>query len=332
MSHFKFSKMHGNGNDFLVFNALEKLFDLNAQMIKILAHRQFGVGADQILVVEPATRADADFCYRIFNADGSEVEQCGNGARCFTKFVYDKGLTNKPHLRIETKAGIISPERLSDGRIRINMGAPRLGAEAVGFDTDLLRAKTVDKIEQWQLPSPLDLNQLLSISLVSMGNPHAVLQIDSLSNELVSSLGPVLESHPRFAHRANIGFMHIVSKNEINLRVYERGAGETLACGSGACAAVVAGIAAGELDHAVRVNTRGGALTIEWSGDATQPETSANSFNQGGSSTENRDSTGVQRGFRAAPNAESGCLQKFQPVFLTGDAAFVFDFDGEIVL
>jgi diaminopimelate epimerase len=269
MSHFKFSKMHGNGNDFLVFNALEKPFELSAQTIRALAHRQFGMGADQILVVEPATLADVDFCYRIFNADGGEVEQCGNGARCFTKFIYDKGLSNKPNLRIQTKAGIISPSRLADGRIRINMGAPRLGAEAVGFDTDLLHAKTVQKIEQWLLPSPLDLNQKLALSLVSMGNPHAVLQVESLNDELVASLGAALESHPRFAHRANIGFMHIVSRNEINLRVYERGAGETLACGSGACAAVVAGVAAAQLDSSVAVNTRGGKLTIEWAGSLT---------------------------------------------------------------
>jgi diaminopimelate epimerase len=288
MTRFKFSKMHGNGNDFLVFDATQAPFSLSAVTLSRLANRHLGVGADQILIVEKSSIPSCDFRYRIFNADGGEVEQCGNGARCFTRFVYEKGLTDKPQIAIETKAGIIYPEKLDSGLIKINMGKPSFSNTQVGFDTSSLPSRLEGQLRVWEFPDQQQ--NIINLSVVSMGNPHTVLQVKDLNGLLVQNVGSYLESHPRFAHRVNVGFMKIIDPNYIQLRVYERGVGETLACGSGACAAVVIGIRAGWLSERVQVATRGGPLTVEWQG---------------------KDSDSV---------------------FLTGDAQFVFDFEGEIHL
>lgn len=252
----RFSKMHGCGNDFVVLDLITQRFSIRAKHIRKLADRRFGVGCDQVLVVEVPTRPDVDFRYRIFNADGNEVEQCGNGARCFAKFVRDKKLTAKDIIRVETSGGIISLSVTEDRQVTVDMGAPILEPAAIPFQAPE-QALTYD-IEAGE--------QTLEISAISMGNPHMVQLVDSVETAAVESLGPVLESHPRFPERVNVGFMEIVSNNEINLRVFERGVGETLACGTGACAAVVAGILRGLLDNQVTVNLRGGSLAIEWQG------------------------------------------------------------------
>ena len=253
----RFTKMHGLGNDFIVLDLITQRFNLQESHIRQLADRHFGIGCDQLLVVEIPTQPDVDFRYRIYNCDGNEVEQCGNGARCFAKFVRDKKLTGKNKIRVETNSGIIELSITEDRQVRVNMGKPELSPELIPFTADN-RDNTY----------PLDINgKQYPIGAVSMGNPHSVMVVDDVSTAAVDILGPAIESHPRFPQRVNAGFMQVVSRNEINLRVYERGAGETLACGSGACAAVVSGQLQGLLDQRVIVNLPGGALTIEWRGE-----------------------------------------------------------------
>ena len=259
----KFTKMHGAGNDFVVIDAISQTINFTPEQWKKLADRRFGVGADQMLVVEKPQSAGVDFRYRIYNADGGEVEQCGNGARAFVKFVTDKGLTAKRRIKVETMSGVIEPTLEADGRITVDMGAPILEPEKVPFDAAGLTGKQEGGDTLW----PLDINgKTLWISAVSMGNPHAVQVIGDANTAPVLQDGPVIEHHPRFPKRVNAGFMQIVNRRQINLRVFERGAGETLACGTGACAAVVAGIRRGLLDSPVKVSTRGGELSIAWAG------------------------------------------------------------------
>jgi diaminopimelate epimerase len=252
----KFTKMHGLGNDFVVLDAVSQALSLTPEQARFLADRHFGVGCDQVLVVEKPSRTDADFRYRIFNADGGEVEQCGNGARCFVRFVHEKGLTAKRAIRVETRGGLIEPRLEDDGLVTVDMGVPRFEPSHVPFVTDS------DALVQ---PLHVD-GTAVDITAVSMGNPHAVQVVDDVRLAPVAEQGPRMENHPRFPQRVNAGFMQVVDRHAIRLRVYERGAGETLACGSGACAAVAAGIARGLLDSPVRVSTRGGELTIAWGG------------------------------------------------------------------
>ncbi len=262
----KFTKMHGAGNDFVVVDAINQHIDFTPAQWKLLADRRFGVGADQMLVVEKPRAAGVDFRYRIYNADGGEVEQCGNGARAFVKFVTDKGLTSKRAIRVETMAGVIEPTLEADGRITVDMGAPVLEPDRVPFDTNGLEAWREGDDMLW----PLDINRnAIWVSVVSMGNPHAVQVVDDADSAPVERDGPVIEHHSRFPKRVNAGFMQIVDRRHIKLRVFERGAGETLACGTGACAAVVAGIRRGLLDSPVRVSTRGGELSIAWAGNGS---------------------------------------------------------------
>ncbi|ARU30429.1 diaminopimelate epimerase [Sulfuriferula sp. AH1] len=252
----KFTKMHGAGNDFVVIDAINQQVDLSTEQIRRIADRHFGVGCDQLLLVERPTRADADFRYRIFNADGSEVEQCGNGARCFVRFVHDHGLSRQREIRVETASGLIFPRLENDGRVTVNMGAPRFAPDDIPF-----------KAEQRALTYMLDVNgTAVEVSVLSMGNPHAVQIVGDIDTAPVAQTGALIERHPRFPKRVNAGFVQIVDRGHIRLRVYERGAGETLSCGTGACAAVVAGITRGLLQPRVDVTTRGGVLTIEWAG------------------------------------------------------------------
>ena len=256
MTTLAFTKMHGLGNDFVVVDATREPFALSPAQIRALADRRLGVGCDQVLVVENPTRGDVDFRYRIFNADGGEVEQCGNGARCFVKFVRDRGLTAKRELRVETAGGIIAPKLEDDGEVSVDMGVPRFAAADVPFTGG--SGGVTDALE-------VD-GRALSISALSMGNPHAVQVVDDVERAPVTTEGPRIEHHPRFPRRVNAGYMQVIDRATIRLRVWERGAGETLACGTGACAAVVAGIRRGLLDESVRVQVRGGALTVAWPG------------------------------------------------------------------
>ena len=256
----KFSKMHGLGNDFVVLDGVRQPLALSPEQLRFLADRHFGVGCDQILLVEKATRADVDFRYRIFNADGGEVEQCGNGARCFVRFVHDQGLTERREIRVETMSGVISPRLEDDGNVTVNMGEPRFAPAAIPFVSDR------DDLSQTLRLGVGNDAEAVEITALSMGNPHAVQVVDDVDAAPVARQGPLIESHPRFPQRVNAGFMQILSRQAIALRVYERGAGETLACGTGACAAAVAGIARGLLDSPVRVATRGGELSIAWGG------------------------------------------------------------------
>ena len=253
----KFSKMHGLGNDFVVLDGVRQQFSLTPEQLRYLGDRHFGVGCDQILVVEKPTQAGVDFRYRIFNADGGEVEQCGNGARCFVRFVHEQGLTDKREIRVETMRGIISPRLEGDGNVTVDMGVPRFSPQEIPFLHD-------DDVVIYNLDVA---DETLEISVVSMGNPHAVQVVDCVDQAPVGEHGPLIESHERFPQRVNAGFMQIVDRHAIRLRVYERGAGETLACGTGACAAVVAGIRRGLLESPVRVTTRGGDLNIAWGGE-----------------------------------------------------------------
>ena len=258
-----FTKMHGAGNDFVVLDATRAPIVLSAAQLRLLADRHFGVGADQILLVEPPPSSEVDFRYRIFNADGGEVEQCGNGARCFVAYVHGKGLTAKRRIRVQTLSGIIAPELQADGRVTVDMGAPVFDLPQVPFDATGLSPRQVDTWEQW----PLDIDGATTwVSVLSMGNPHAVQRVDDVDAAPVHSDGLRIEHHPRFPKRVNAGFMQIVDAHHIRLRVWERGAGETLACGTGACAAVVAGLRHGWLRDSVDVETRGGLLTIAWAG------------------------------------------------------------------
>ena len=253
----KFSKMHGLGNDFVVLDGVRQRIALSPEQLRYLADRHFGVGCDQILLVEEASRPGIDFRYRIFNADGGEVEQCGNGARCFVRFVHEQGLTEKREIRVETMRGEIDPRLEADGKVTVDMGVPVFVAERIPFVSN-----------SGDLVQPLDVaGEEVLITAVSMGNPHAVQVVADVDTAPVAVQGPLIESHPRFPQRVNAGFMQILGRQAIRLRVFERGAGETLACGTGACAAVVTGITRGLLDSPVRVATRGGELTIAWEGD-----------------------------------------------------------------
>ena len=255
----KFSKMHGLGNDFVVFDGVRQSVTLTPAQLRYLGDRHFGVGCDQILLVEKSTRPDVDFRYRIFNQDGGEVEQCGNGARCFVRFVHDQGLTDKREIRVETMSGLISLRLENDGNVTVNMGEPIFTPEKIPFVS-----------ENDNLIQPLHFGgEDVAITAVSMGNPHAVQVVSDVDAAPVATQGPLIERHPRFPQRVNAGFMQVVERGTIRLRVFERGTGETLACGTGACAAVVAGIARGLLDSPVRVETRGGELTIAWDGRGT---------------------------------------------------------------
>lgn len=252
----KFTKMQGIGNDFIVIDGYTAPVTLDAATIAKLADRHFGVGFDQLLLVERPTVADADFRYRIFNADGGEVEQCGNGARCFVRFVHDQGLTQQTEIRVETARGIIFPRLEADGLVTVNMGEPRVQPAEIPFHAELET-----------LTYALELaGETLEISVVSMGNPHAVSVVADVDTAPVASQGPQIERHVRFPQRVNAGFMQVLSPQHIRLRVYERGSGETLACGTGACAAVVSGIRLGLLQSPVKVSTRGGELNIAWAG------------------------------------------------------------------
>lgn len=272
--HIRFTKMQGAGNDFVVLDETGSELGLQAAHYRYLADRHFGVGADQILTVRkpPAAHAgEVDFEYIIHNADGSEVEQCGNGARCFARYVYDKGLTDQTTIRVLTRAGIITPRLTPDGRVTVNMGKPRWQPSDIPFDPAGLESESSGQTRRWSLPLPATAStpaHSVWIVAVSMGNPHAVQQVASVEHAPVAQTGALIEHSPHFPQRVNAGYMEIVARDQIRLRVYERGAGETLACGTGACAAVVSGIAQGLLDSRVNVATRGGRLTIEWAGGA----------------------------------------------------------------
>jgi diaminopimelate epimerase len=260
----RFSKMHGAGNDFVVLDATREPLTLSPAQYRFLADRRFGVGADQILIVEPGDAAQGtDFTYRIMNADGGEVEQCGNGARCFARYVHDQGLSEKTRLRVQTMKAIIEPQLQLDGRVTVDMGAPFLVPAEVPFDASGLTPNMLNGCELWTIDLA---NHPVDVAVVSMGNPHAVMRVDSTEHAPVEEIGPQVESHVRFPRRVNAGFMQVVSRGHIKLRVYERGSGETLACGSGACAAVVAGIRLGWLDETVDVDALGGRLSISWAG------------------------------------------------------------------
>ena len=263
----RFTKMQGAGNDFVVLDETTGPLGLSAAQYRFLADRHFGVGADQILTVRPAPAPGLDFEYVIHNADGGEVEQCGNGARCFARYVRDKGLTQKDTIRVQTLAGVIAPRLTPDGRVTVDMGCPQFDPARVPFDAAGLVPVSQGSGQKW----PLELAgqapaASVLIAVVSMGNPHAVQLVDNVDTAPVLQTGPLIERHTRFPQRVNAGFMQIVDRSHVRLRVYERGAGETLACGTGACAAVAAGIRLGLLDTCVDVQTRGGLLTIAWSG------------------------------------------------------------------
>jgi diaminopimelate epimerase len=253
----KFTKMHGAGNDFVILDGVRQHIELSPEQIRLLADRHFGVGCDQILLVEKAQNKNIDFRYRIFNADGGEVEQCGNGARCFARFVYDQHLTSRHEISVETQGGLIRPRLESDGRVTVDMGEPVFDAARIPFDGGTGAAS-----------EPLEVaGETLQISAISMGNPHAVQVVENIEQAPVETLGALIEHHPRFPKRVNAGFMQVMDRHHIRLRVYERGSGETLSCGTGACAATVAGIRRGVLDSPVNVATRGGALTVKWEGE-----------------------------------------------------------------
>ena len=263
-----FTKMQGAGNDFVVLDETSTRLGLSAAQYRFLADRHFGVGADQILTVRPAPTAGVDFEYVIHNADGGEVEQCGNGARCFARFVRDKGLTARDTIRVQTKSGVIAPLLAPDGRVTVDMGRPVFDPARVPFDTAGLAPVDQGLGQKW--PLALDLiasDAIVLIAVASMGNPHAVQLVDDVDTAPVAITGPLIENHPRFPQRVNAGYLQVVDRGHVRLRVFERGSGETLACGTGACAAVASGIRLGLLDATVQVDTRGGRLTIAWSGD-----------------------------------------------------------------
>ncbi|MGP3790138.1 diaminopimelate epimerase [Pseudomonas sp. B392_1p] len=252
----RFTKMHGLGNDFMVLDLISQHAHIQPKHAKAWGNRHTGVGFDQLLIVEPPNNPDVDFRYRIFNADGSEVEQCGNGARCFARFVLDKRLTTKKTIRVETKSGIIELHIRNDGQVSVDMGPPRLAPTQIPFQA-----------EAEALSYAIDLDgRQVELAAVSMGNPHAVLRVDNVDNAPVHELGPRLEHHPRFPQRVNVGFLQIIDRHQARLRVWERGAGETQACGTGACAAAVAAIRQGWLDSPVQIELPGGRLSIEWAG------------------------------------------------------------------
>lgn len=253
---YKFTKMHGLGNDFVLIDCVNQSVQLSPEQLRYLANRRLGIGCDQILLVEKA-KSNADFRYRIFNSDGSEVEQCGNGARCFVRYVYDQRMTQKKEIRVETLGGIIVPKLESNGDVTVNMGVPKFEPQEIPFIA-----------ERRMLTYLLDVDEKqLEFSILSMGNPHAVQIVKDIHHTPILVEGALIENHSRFPKQVNAGYMQVVNRNQINLRVYERGVGETLSCGTGACAAVVAGITRGLLDSTVKVNTIGGNLSVCWEGE-----------------------------------------------------------------
>jgi len=248
--------MQGQGNDFVVIDRIRQQVDIAPERVRSLSDRHFGVGFDQLLVVEKATTPDADFRYRIWNADGGEVEQCGNGARCFARFVHDEGLTDKREIAVETASGVIRPRIEDSGQVTVDMGAPRFAPADVPFDAPQERSVYALSVA----------GVTIDVSVLSMGNPHVVQVVADVERAPVATQGPLIEHHARFPRRANAGYMQVLSRSHVALRVWERGAGETLACGTGACAAVVAGVRRGLLDESVRVTTRGGDLAVRWNG------------------------------------------------------------------
>jgi diaminopimelate epimerase len=263
----RFTKMQGAGNDFVVLDETRQRLHLTPQQYRRLADRHFGVGADQILSVRPAPAAGVDFEYVIHNADGGEVEQCGNGARCFARYVADKGLARGDRIRVQTLAGVIEPRLNPDGRVTVDMGRPVFEADQVPFVAAGLSPHRDGGWQKWHLALDTEAGSaIVSVAVLSMGNPHAVQEVADVDRAPVAAQGPLIEHHSRFPKRVNAGFMQVVDRGRIRLRVWERGAGETLACGTGASAAVVAGIRLGRLDARVDVETRGGPLTIEWAG------------------------------------------------------------------
>jgi len=263
---WNFTKMHGAGNDFVVLDGVRQNIEMTPERARALADRHFGIGADQILLVEAPQHPEADFRYRIFNADGSEVEHCGNGARCFVRFVHEQGLSGRNPLRAEIHTGLITLNESPEGEVSVQMGQTRFAPQDVHFDTTGLNSRALGQDTVWSLPLPGDAGSP-ELSLVAISNPHAVQVVDNVDTAPVAQTGPLIESNPRFAQRVNAGFMQVIDRHTIRLRVYERGAGETLACGTGACAAAVAGIRRGLLESPVLVHTRGGPLTIEWDGE-----------------------------------------------------------------
>ncbi|WP_159991599.1 diaminopimelate epimerase [Pelistega ratti] len=261
-----FTKMHGVGNDFIVLDGVRQSIQMTPERARALAHRHFGIGADQILLVEDPSHPEAHFRYRIFNADGSEVEHCGNGARCFVRFVHEQKLSGHNPLKAEIATGLITLTEHDDHTVSVEMGQTRFSPEAVAFDVNGLSSKQIAQDTVWTLP--LDNGDTVALSLVGISNPHAVQIVDDIQTAPVEEQGPLIESHPRFKNRVNAGFMQVLNPQEINLRVYERGAGETLACGTGACAAAVAGIRRGLLQSPVLVHTRGGDLRIHYDGQS----------------------------------------------------------------
>ena len=261
-SHLTFSKMHGLGNDFVIIDTINQLWpELTRSQRQFITDRQRGIGCDQLLLVESATQQNVDFKYRIFNADGGEVSQCGNGARCFARFVFEQGLTTKTEVAVETASGIMTLTLKEDGKVvTVNMGEPRFTPADIPFEQD-------QQADVYALG--LDNGDEIALGALSMGNPHAVSIVDNIEKVDVSTLGPMIEGHQRFPERVNAGFMQIINENEIRLRVFERGSGETQACGSGACAAVVSGIQRGLLSNEVKVHLTGGDLDIVWQGEQT---------------------------------------------------------------
>jgi diaminopimelate epimerase len=252
----RFTKMQGAGNDFVVLNAINQSVAIDPVLVRQIADRHFGVGCDQVLLIERPRTHDTDFYYRIFNADGEEVQHCGNGARCFLRYVRDKRLTEKREIRVETLSGVITPRLEADGQVTVDMGPPQFAPTRIPFTADREASTYRLDVE----------GRTVEVSALSMGNPHAVQVVDDVDRAPVTSEGPLIERHTRFPERVNVGYMQIVDRHHIRLRVYERGAGETLACGTGACAAVIAGISRGLLESPVTVTTRGGDLAIAWDG------------------------------------------------------------------
>jgi diaminopimelate epimerase len=261
----RFTKMHGAGNDFVVLDATRGPIELSPEQLRRLGDRRFGVGADQILLVEKSSTPGVDFRYRIFNNDGGEVEQCGNGSRCFVRYVREHGLTDKRTIRVETVTRVLELREQADGRVTVDMEAPVFDLPQVPFDASRLQPRELNGFQLW--PLELGDGDKVEVAVLSMGNPHAVQRVDDVERAAVAIQGPQIESHERFPRRVNAGFLQVLDRAHVKLRVYERAAGETLACGTGACAAVVAGIRLGWLDRKVDVQTRGGLLTIEWPAD-----------------------------------------------------------------
>ncbi|MED5620431.1 diaminopimelate epimerase [Ideonella sp. BN130291] len=263
----RFTKMHGAGNDFVVLDATREPLALSAEQLRKLGDRRFGVGADQILMVERSSQPGIDFRYRIFNNDGGEVEQCGNGSRCFVRYVREHGLTEQRTVRVETMNTVLELREQDDGRVTVDMSAPVFDLAAVPFDASRLTPREVNGFALW--PLALGDGDQVDVAVLSMGNPHAVQRVVDVDRAPVAIQGPQIEAHERFPRRVNAGFLQVVNRSHVKLRVFERGAGETLACGTGACAAVVAGIRLGWLDNTVDVDMRGGRLTIEWAGGSS---------------------------------------------------------------